>query len=679
MAALPTGTITFLFTDIEGSSSRWEQHREAMRTALARHDAILRQTIEGHGGVVFKTVGDAFCAAFATAPDALEAALAAQRALYAEDWGAVGPLRVRMALHTGTADQRENDYFGPALNRVARLVDAGHGGQILLSLATQALVQDQLPPGMELRDLGIHRLKDLSQPEHIFQAVIPDLPADFAPLHTLDNRPNNLPAQPTPFIGREREVAAVRQRLLHPDIRLITLTGPGGIGKTRLGLRVAAQVLNDFPDGVYFVALAPISDPMLVSVTVAQTLGVKETSGESLLDSLKAYLREKQLLLLLDNFEQVVVAAPLITELLAAAPGLKVLVTSRASLHLQGEREFPVPPLALPDPKHLPTLDTLSQYEAVELFIQRAQAVNPDFQVTNTTAPAVAEICVRLDGLPLAIELAAARSKLLSPQALLQRLQHRLQVLTGGARDLPARQQTLRSTIDWSFSLLEAGEQTLFARLGVFVGGFSVEAAETVCHESGIGDQWSGVRGQESGDEGRSASPSQIPTPDSRLPIPVLDGLQSLLDKSLLHQVPGASGEPRFRMLEIIREYALERLAARGEVEATERTHATYYLTLAEAAAPELQGSRQGAWLEQLEMEHDNLRAALRWSLNRGEVEVGLRLGAALWRLWHMRGYVSEGREWLEKLLPLSEHSRVSPSVRAQALNAAGVLAQQQG
>ncbi len=337
MAELPTGTVTFLFTDIEGSTTRWEQHREAMQAALARHDAILRQAIEGHDGHVFKTVGDAFYAVFTTAPDALQAALTAQQALHAEPWPeTLGPVRVRMALHTGTAEQRAGDYFGPPLNRVARLLAAGYGGQVLLSAVAQGLVRDQLPAGTALRDLGEHRLKDLATPEHIFQVVAADLPADFPPLKSLDTRPNNLPVQSTPLIGREQEIAALRDLLLRPGVRLVTLTGPGGTGKTRLGLQVAADLLDHFEHGVYFVSLAPIGDPALVASTIAQPIAVREHGGKPLLESLKDYLRDKHLLLLLDNFEQVTAAAPLVADLLAAAPRLTVLFTSREVLHLYG-------------------------------------------------------------------------------------------------------------------------------------------------------------------------------------------------------------------------------------------------------------------------------------------------------------------------------------------------------
>src|SRR5215203_3128690 len=455
MADPPTGTVTFLFTDIEGSTKLWEKSPEGMQVALARHDAILWEAIEGHGGLVFKTVGDAFCAAFPTAHDALEAVLAAQRTLFSEEWGEeTGTLRARMALHTGAAHERDGDYFGPPVNRVARLLSAGHGGQILLSSSTQELVRDHLPPQTHLGDLGERHLKDLSRPERIFQLTAPDLPSEFPPLRTLDAYPNNLPLQATPLIGREREVEAVSERLRDPATRLLTLVGPGGTGKTRVGLQAAAELVEDFEDGVFFVPLAAITDPSLVASTIARTLGLSEGGARPPEELLTGYLRERRTLLLLDNLEQIPESAPVLDRVLSAATRLKILATSRTPLRLYGEQEFPVPPLALPNAISLPPLEDLAGYEAVGLFVERSRAVKPEFYLTEENANAVVEICRRLDGLPLAIELAAARVKLLPPRVLLERLGNRLEFLTGGARNLPERQKTLRNAIEWSYDLL---------------------------------------------------------------------------------------------------------------------------------------------------------------------------------------------------------------------------------
>jgi predicted ATPase/class 3 adenylate cyclase/Tfp pilus assembly protein PilF len=642
---MPTGTVTFLFTDVEGSTKLWERSPETMQRALARHDEILRRVTEERDGYVFKTVGDAFCCAFSTATDALEAALRAQRALFAEEWEVQGGVRVRMALHTGAAAERDGDYFGPPLNRVARLLSAGHGGQVLLSLATQELVRDQLPEEASLMDLGEHRLKDLFRPERAFQLVAPGLPSQFPPLRTLAGRPNNLPVQPTPLVGREREVDEILERLRDEQARLLTLTGPGGTGKTRLALQVGADLLEGFDDGVFFVSLAAVTDPELVLSTIAKPLGVKERAEQSLEESLEAYLQQKHLLLILDNFEQVLERATFVGELVGACPKLKVLATSRIPLRLYGEQEYLVPPLGLPDPARLPPPERLTQYEAVRLFVQRARAVKPDFEVTNENAPAVAEICARLDGLPLAIELAAARTKLLSPQALLSRLSNRLKLLKGGATNLPARQQTLRATIDWSYDLLTEEEKTLFGRLSVFSGGHTLEAAEEVCDPEGNLD--------------------------------ALEVVESLLENSLLRREEGAEGEPRFVMLETVREYASEKLEESKEAEKFKRAHAEHFLALAEEANPEIKGADQLRWLRRLEAEHDNIRAALGWALQRGETEVALGLGCALWRFWFVRGHYSEGRRWLEEALAMDQ--RAALEARAMALAGVGKLASVQG
>jgi predicted ATPase/class 3 adenylate cyclase len=641
MAGLPSGTVTFLFTDIEGSTTRWEHQPEAMQAALARHDALLRAAILEHDGHVVKTTGDGIHAAFSRAQDAVAAAVDAQHRLLAESWDEIGGLRVRMALHTGAAEERDGDYYGPPLNRAARLLATGHGGQVLLSDVTAGLVRDDPSGGLELLDLGEHRLKDLIRPERVFQVVIPGLCSEFPPLVSLDARPNNLPTQATPLLGRERELELARERLLRQDVRLLTLVGPGGTGKTRLGLQLAADLSDRFEDGVFFVALAPISDPDLVPSTIAQTMGVRDGGGRPVLDGLREYLREKQVLLLLDNFEQILAAAPVVSELLNGAPRAKILVTSRSALQVRGEHEYAVPPLALPDARSPATPAVLSQYSAVSLFIERAAAIKPDFAVTNENAPAVAEICHRLDGLPLAIELAAARIRFLSPQAILARLERRLPLLTGGARDLPARQQTLRSAIAWSYDLLTTEEQALFRRLAIFVGGCPFEAAEAVCNA------------------------------DGSLGIDVLDGIGSLVAQSLLKEI-GSENEPRFGMLETIREYGLEMLEAAGEATTVQERHAAHYLALAIASPNVPEG------FDRLEQDHDNLRAALQWLTERGDTERALRLAAELNGMWGIHGYLTEGRDRLARALALPE-AQARADTRASALNAAGRLAFNQG
>jgi predicted ATPase len=493
---------------------------------------------------------------------------------------------------------------------------------------------------------------DLSQPALDRSAFPPQIaPAQGAAAHPPRQLPptNNLPAPLTTLVGREREVAAACTLLRQSSIRLLTLTGPPGVGKTRLGLQVAAELRDTFTDGVIFVALEPIRDPDLVISTIAQALSMREVGSQPLIESLKIYLRDKQLLLLLDNCEQVVSAAPRVADVLATAPRLKVLATSRAVLHLSGERSFFVLPLPLPDPRALPSPDQLARSASVQLFIERAQAIQPEFQVTAANAAAVAAICIRLEGLPLAIELAAAHIRMLAPQAMLGRLASRLTLLTGGAHDLPAHQQTLRATIDWSYELLQPAEQVLFRRLAVFVGGHTLPAVEAICNA------------------------------ECDLALDILDGLQSLLDKSLLDQREGPDGEPRFMMLETIREYALERLAERGEAELLRRRHTSYYLRLSEEAEPKLHGAEQGVWLDRLEVEHDNLRAALAWSPSaQGNVEIRLQLAGALWPFWRLRGYLSEGRDWLTRLLALVQGSGVSASVQGKALHGAGTLASNQ-
>ena len=637
MPKLPRGTVTFLFTDIEGSTRLWERDRAAMHGAVDRHLALLGEAITSHRGVHFKTVGDAVQAAFTTAPAALAAAVEGQRAILAEPWPEeVGSPRVRMGLHAGTAEPVAGDYLAPALNRMSRMLGAAHGGQILVSDVVRGLIANDLPPGVTLSSLGPHTLRDLQAPEEIFQVVAPGLPAHFPALRSLPHHPTNLVVPPSALIGRDEELATLTHKFRGEDARLITLTGPGGSGKTRLALEIAAELLDDFPDGVFFVDLAPLRDPALVLPAVAAVLNIRKQPTEELRDTLTAALAAKRMLLLLDNCEQVIDAAPDIAALLAACPRLAILATSREPMHIRSEQEYPVSPLALPDVHQL-ELEDLAHVPAVALFVARARASDPRFALTKENAVAVAEICRRLDGLPLAIELAAARVAHLSPSALLDRLDlpeaGRLPVLTGGPRDLPSRQQTMRNTIAWSHDLLDDAEQALFQFLSVFPGGFTLEAAEWVSSEQpGVGD--------------------------------ALDRLASLVDKSLVAYEGDEGGAPRYRMLETIREFGQERLAS-SEQEATARhRHAAWALALAERAGPKVMGPDAAVWLEELEQDHANLRAALAWLVERGEGDLLARLAGVLWPFWKEHAHYSEGRRWLDAALELGQAAPAKDRLR---------------
>lgn len=641
-ATLPSGTVTFLLTDIEGSSQLWEQHEDAMPATFASHHTMLSDAIGAHGGVIFKTTGDGIRAVFASARAALAAALDAQKQLSDATWSAVGALQVRIALLTGDAQPHAGDYIGPPLNRAARLLDAGHGGQVLLSSTTKELVREHLPRGVELRDLGRHRLRGMAHPEHIFQVLAPNLPASFPPLNTLRGLSTNIPASVTSLVGREREMARVRGLLRRSDVRLLTLTGPGGVGKTRLALQVASELLDDFTSGVFFIQLGSIRVPDLLASTINETLDVREVNGQLPTDTLKAFLRNRNILLVLDNFEQLLDAAPMLTELLVTGPGLKLMVTSREALRISGEHKLVVPPLTLPDLARLPPLEQLLRSESVWLFAERARAVRPDFTLTEELAPVIAEICHRVDGLPLAIELAAVRIKSLSLAALLERLRQPLALLTVGARDLPQRHQTLERTVDWSFQLLDPAVQQLFMHLAVFIGGCTLKAAMSVCIL----------------DAGQLA---------------VEDGIDALVDKSLLMQLADVDGEPRYGMLETIREYAWKQLKTSGEIATMRAQHAAYYLALAEVAESKLHGPDQKAWLSRLTMEHDNLRATLVWSLeDRPRATLGLRLASALWHFWEIRGHLTEGEAWLRQLLDVDASATLDD--RAKALDSLATL-----
>jgi len=545
-----------------------------------------------------------------------------------------------MGLHTGEGVLGGGDYIGIDVNRAARIAAAGHGGQVLLSDATRSLVEDALPEGVGVRDLGSHALKDFDEPRHLFDLVIEGLPADFPPIRTLERSGRtSLPAPRSSFVGREGELEEIRDLLA--EVRLLTLTGPGGTGKTRLALRAAADQVERVQDGVFLADLSAVTEPELVPPTIATALGIRQDPATDLGDTLVRHLLDREVLLVLDNVEQVVEAAPFVDRLLNAAPRLRVLATSRVPLHLSGEHEYLVGPLPLPDPEG-PELETVTACESVMLFGERAAALRRGFRVDEENAASVAEITRRLDGLPLAIELAASRIKMLSPQALLERMERRLPLLTGGPRDLPERQRTLRGAIEWSHDLLEPEERRLFARLAAFRGGWTLEAAEEVAGRGLASD--------------------------------LIDGLGSLVDQSLVRQEQSRQGEVRFRMLETIHEFAAERLADSGEENEFRRRHAEHVRDLAEEAELHLMGEGQARWLDRLEREHDNVRAALDWAEDSGEAEIAMRTAGAIWRFWQQRGHLAEGRGRLERILALPA-ARVRGIARARALGALGGLA----
>jgi predicted ATPase/class 3 adenylate cyclase len=639
-AEAPSQTLTFLFTDVEGSTRLWEEHRQSMKGALERHDAILHDAVESSNGQVVKTMGDGFMAVFTSALDGIRACLKAQQALARESWDETGALRVRMALHAGEAATREGDYFGPTLNRTARIMSAGHGGQVLLSAAAAALVMDGLRDGATLRDLGEHQLKDLGRAERVFQLVHPDLPDSFPPLVTPSRRASRLPDQPSAFIGREAELKEIAKRLKDSSVRLLTLTGPGGIGKTRLALCAGSQATDRFEDGLFFVDLSAIHDSGSVPGAIARAIGLTDTREDSLLDELTGRLREQRLLLLLDNFEHVTAAAPWVAQLLHACPGLKLLVTSREALHVRGEHLFAVPPLSLPGVSaKKASADELAGYEAIQLFVGRAQEVKSDFRLTDENAAAVAEICQRLDGLPLALELATARINLFPPEALRDRLRSRLAVLGSGARDAPARQQTLRATIEWSYQLLEPGEQRLFELLSVF-SGTAFEAVETVAGSI----------------DGR-VEPE----------IDTLEGVASLMDKSLIRQSDGGNGVPRLVMLETIREYAAERLDDLPEFSAAaRRLHALYFADFARRQWEHLTGDGRDAALAAMTADLENLRLAWRYWAGERDLDQLNKLVDSLWLLYEARGWYHATIELTTDLLGVLSSTPSTPERAVQ-------------
>jgi predicted ATPase/class 3 adenylate cyclase len=605
----PSSLSTFLFTDIEGSTRLWEQEPERMRQALARHDAVIRAAVGAHRGVVVKMTGDGVHAVFDDPLDAINATLELQHAIgNPHDTNGI-TLQVRCGVHAGAVERRDNDFYGSAVNRGARIMNAAHGGQVLVSQAVATLVEGRLPAGIALRDLGSVRLRDLAHPERLYQVIAPDMRREFPALRSLEATPNNLSHQLTPFVGRERELGEIKS--LIRETRLVTLHGVGGLGKTRTSLQVAADVIDEYPDGVWFVELAPLTDARLVPQAVASVLAVKEEAGRPVAEALVKFVKDRRLLLILDNCEHLTLAcAELARQLLQAGPYVKILASSRENLRVAGEALYPLPPLAAPEPQ-ASSAAALRRYEAVRLFVDRATAAQPPFRLTDENATAVAQICRSLDGIPLALELAAARVRAMSVDNIAARLNDRFRLLRAGDQTALPRQQTLRALIDWSYDLLEEPERIMFRRLGVFVGGWTLAAVEAVC----------------AGGELNSAD--------------IVDLLTRLVEKSLVALDPLTG---RYRLLETVRQYAQERLASADDEPLARNQHLAYFVELAEKARAALFGPEQGTWLARLDLEGENLLAAHAWC-NQGEngAELGLRLVNAVKQYWVYRGYLALG------------------------------------
>ena len=613
-SSLPSGTVTFAFTDIEGSTQRWDRNRTAMQNAVRRHDAILRAAIAEHGGYVFKTVGDAFCATFARPENAVAAMLDAQRALAAEDFSALDGLRIRAAIHTGTADERDGDYFGPAVNRVARLLAIGHGGQVLVSGVTADIAQGSLPPQASLRNLGEHRLRDLARPEQVYQLLAPGIEGNFPSLRSLNELPNNLPPQLKSFVGRETEIAAISS--LIDANRLVTLVGSGGIGKTRTSLQVAANLLDRSRDGVWFIELAPLTNGEFIPSATAQALGIALPPDGDPIVNLGHALKAKAALLIFDNCEHLVEsAARLISKILRDCPEVKVLASSRQGLGIEGEQTYRMPPLETPGEGDLDRLSAndAARSAAVTLFVDRALAVDRRFILSDENASSVADICRRLDGIPLAIELAASRVKMLNPRQIREHLDQRFRMLSGGSRDVLPRQQTLRALIDWSHDLLDERERALFRRLGIFANGFTLDAAVAVGSDEPLDE------------------------------LDVFDMLASLVDKSLVLVEPDGDSL-RYRLLESTRLYASEKLSSSGERNAIAERHLRRLCE--EFVELQTQSRRTGRRTELIDAfgtELEDVRIALDGALARLDVLTGAKLLSALGSAWDVFGLLAEG------------------------------------
>lgn len=624
---------SFLFTDVEGSTRLWEQAPEAMSASIAYHNKLLSNTIQAHHGTIFKTVGDGFCVVFSSEINALKAAIAVQLALDEPSPEGLFRLKVRAGLHSGYAEAVDNDYFGASLNRVARLMSAANGQQILLSAQFRTGLGNDVND-FEWRDLGLHQLKDLNEPIHLFQVLITNHPNNLSPIKSLSSRPSNLPGQLTSFVGREKEVEEICKRLRNPSLRLLTLLGPGGIGKTRLSLQIAASVIDEFDDGVFFIAIAPALHSNDIVETIATALSLEEVANLPLLERLKIYLRERKLLLVVDNFEQVIDAAPLMNELLSAAPRLKILVTSREELFIYGEQLYPLSPLNLPRGNFISLSKNLLDYSAIRLFVERVQAVNADFSLDETNAQQIYDICYYLDGLPLAIELASVRMREISLVDIHQQLAQRLDVLNRGPRDLPDRQRTMRGAIDWSFRLLSTEEQTNFIRLAIFSGAFTAEAADSITEAY---------------------------------------YLNRLKEKSLVKQIQTAEGNLLFVLLDTLREFALEQLRQSPDFESLQEKHNEYYLKLLESSETELTGTNQAQYFKQLEQEMHNIQSALEWAVETQANEKAARMVAILWRFWGVYSRLNTGAHWVQQVLKKSDD--LSAELHARVLQGAGRLA----
>ena len=643
MTKPPIGQVTFLFTDIEGSLKLAQQFPDTLPAALEKHHKILLEAIESNNGFVFEIIGDAFCAAFENSNDAVKASHDAQMKLNSEKWKEA-EIKVRMGIHSGNVEWSGKRYMGYiTLARTQRVMSAAYGGQVLISEDAYIQLTEKEKIEISYRDLGDRRLKDLIQPVKIYQLISKGLPSDFPPLKTLDARPNNLPVQLTSFIGREEEIKKVKELL--KNIHLLTLTGPGGVGKTRLSLQVGADVIDDFANGVWFVELAPIIDPVLLPQEILRELGIKEEPKKTLEETLTGYLKDKEILIILDTCEHIIEACAMLTEkLLTKCPKLKIIATSREALKCTGEQIHSILSLKTPNLKEEISTEQLTQYESVRLFIERALTVNQKFRVTNENAPSLAGICSQLDGIPLAIELAAARVKVLTVEKIYERLNSRFSLLTGGRRTALPRQQTLKALIDWSYDLLSEQEKILWSRLSVFNDGWTLESAEEICSDDKVNKE------------------------------EILDLLSLLVEKSI---IIFDEEKERYRILESICQYGEEKLKEANEINKILSKHLYYFMELSESAEPKLKGPEVKEWLEKLETEHGNLQSAIEWSLKNGDSEEGSRLAGAMGWFWDMKGLYFVGRRLLESIL--IKMQGISNSSRAKVLNSVGVLANYQG